>query len=47
MVIWVLENNPHARRFYEAIGGRLTSSVPSWIGGHPVVEVSYRFALRG
>ncbi|MCX5742407.1 MAG: GNAT family N-acetyltransferase [Proteobacteria bacterium] len=41
LVIWVLENNPHARRFYEALGGRAGPRVPSKVGGFPVVELAY------
>ena len=29
MVIWVLDNNHHARGFYEAIGGRVSTSLQS------------------
>jgi GNAT superfamily N-acetyltransferase len=41
MIVWVLENNHHARRFYEAMGGKQSSRLPSRVGGYPVVEVSY------
>jgi GNAT superfamily N-acetyltransferase len=41
LVIWVLENNTHARRFYEAMGGRAAARVRSRVGGFPVVELSY------
>ena len=41
MIVWVLENNQHARRFYEALGGRQGSRLQSRVGGYPVVEVSY------
>lgn len=41
MIIWVLESNHHARRFYEAMGGRLEERVRSSIGGYPVTEVAY------
>jgi GNAT superfamily N-acetyltransferase len=41
MIIWVLENNLHARRFYEAMGGRAGATVRSAVGGFPVTEVSY------
>jgi len=34
MIVWVLDNNHHARGFYEAMGGRT-------VGGFPVVELSY------
>jgi GNAT superfamily N-acetyltransferase len=41
MIVWVLENNHHARRFYEAMGGRSGSRLQSRVGGYPVVELSY------
>ncbi|HEY5921828.1 MAG TPA: GNAT family N-acetyltransferase [Kofleriaceae bacterium] len=41
MIVWVLENNHHARRFYEALGGRQGSRLQSRVGGYPVVELSY------
>jgi GNAT superfamily N-acetyltransferase len=41
MIIWVLENNVHARRFYEAMGGRTGATFRSTVGGFPVTEVSY------
>ncbi len=41
MIVWVLENNHHARGFYEAMGGRLGSRLQSRVGGFPVVELSY------
>jgi hypothetical protein len=41
LVIWVLDNNHHARRFYEAMGGRAGSRVPSTVSGFPVVELAY------
>ena len=41
MEIWVLESNQHARRFYEAIGGRAAGTVRSTVGGYPVVERAY------
>jgi hypothetical protein len=41
MIIWVLENNHHARGFYEAMGGRRGTTFPSRVGGFPVTEVSY------
>jgi len=41
MIIWVLENNTHARRFYEAMGGRTGTRMHSRVGGFPVVELSY------
>ncbi len=41
MIVWVLENNQHARRFYEALGGRQGSRLQSRVGGYPVIELSY------
>src|SRR5262249_43694923 len=41
MIVWVLENNHHARRFYEAMGGRVSSRLQSTVGGYPVIEVAY------
>lgn len=41
MIVWVLENNHHARRFYEAQGGTPGSRLESRVGGYPVVELSY------
>jgi GNAT superfamily N-acetyltransferase len=41
MIVWVLEDNPHARRFYEALGGRAATRIGSRIAGHQVVEVGY------
>jgi GNAT superfamily N-acetyltransferase len=41
LIIWVLENNTHARRFYEAMGGRPAAKVRSRVGGFPVIEQSY------
>jgi GNAT superfamily N-acetyltransferase len=41
LVIWVLETNLPARRFYEAMGGRPDARVPSSVAGFPVVELVY------
>jgi GNAT superfamily N-acetyltransferase len=41
MIVWVLDNNHHARRFYEAMGGRMGSRLSSTVGGFPIVELSY------
>ena len=41
MIVWVLENNHHARRFYEALGGQAGSTWQSRVGGFPVTELSY------
>ena len=41
LIIWVLDSNHHARRFYEAMGGRAASRMPSAVSGFPVVELAY------
>jgi GNAT superfamily N-acetyltransferase len=41
LIIWVLENNHHARRFYEAMGGDLGPTFTSSVGGVPVLERAY------
>ena len=41
LIIWVLENNYHARRFYEHLGGRAGARIQSRVGGFPVIEQSY------
>jgi GNAT superfamily N-acetyltransferase len=41
MIIWVLEQNHHARRFYEARGGQLGTTFQSHVHGFPVLERSY------
>jgi hypothetical protein len=41
MIVWVLENNHHARRFYEAMGGKLGGKWSSSVGGFPVTELRY------
>ncbi len=41
LIVWVLENNPHARRFYEAVGGRVGPTKHSRVGGFAVVEQAY------
>jgi GNAT superfamily N-acetyltransferase len=41
MIVWVLENNHHARRFYEAMGGTPGPRFASRVGGFPVVELAY------
>jgi len=41
LIVWVLEANHHARRFYEALGGRAAHQTPSSVGGFPVVEQAY------
>jgi GNAT superfamily N-acetyltransferase len=44
MIVWVLANNPHARRFYEAMGGAVGHTKQSTVGGYPVVEQAYLWA---
>ena len=44
MIIWVLETNHHARRFYEARGGRIGGTFQSQVYGHSVLERSYLWA---
>jgi GNAT superfamily N-acetyltransferase len=41
MLIWVLSTNHHARRFYEALGGRAAEAIQTTVGGVPVVEQAY------
>ena len=41
LIIWVLDDNHHARRFYEAMGGRAMSRMASTVSGFPVVELAY------
>jgi GNAT superfamily N-acetyltransferase len=41
LVIWVLDNNHHARRFYEAMGGRAGRRMASTVYGFPIVELAY------
>ena len=41
LVVWVLEENHHARRFYEAMGGRAALRVRSSVGRFPVWEAGY------
>jgi len=41
MIVWVLANNPHARRFYEAMGGAVGPTKHSTVGGYAVVEQAY------
>jgi len=45
LIIWVLEDNHHARRFYEAMGGRAGARVSSTVRGFPVIERSYLWDL--
>jgi ribosomal protein S18 acetylase RimI-like enzyme len=46
LVIWVLEDNHHARRFYEALGGRAGARIQSRVGGATVTEQSYVWESR-
>ena len=39
--VWVFEDNPGARRFYEAMGGQLEGRSDITIGGDMYMEVSY------
>jgi GNAT superfamily N-acetyltransferase len=41
LVIWVLDTNHPARRFYEAMGGRPGARVASSVSGFPVIEQAY------
>jgi GNAT superfamily N-acetyltransferase len=41
LIIWVLDGNHHARRFYEAMGGRPDRRIASTVSGFPVVELAY------
>jgi GNAT superfamily N-acetyltransferase len=41
LIVWVLEDNHHARRFYEALGGRAAHRIRSIVDGYPVIEQAY------
>ena len=41
MILWVLEQNHPARRFYEVLGGGHCGKRQTVIGGAPLSEVSY------
>jgi ribosomal protein S18 acetylase RimI-like enzyme len=41
MIIWVLRDNPSARRFYERLGGKYVRVQPITIGQATLQEVSY------
>ena len=41
LVVWVLDGNHHARRFYEAMGGRAALRLRSSVGHFAVWEVGY------
>ena len=47
-LLWVLEDNARARRFYEATGWEVDGRVKTVeIGGRELVEVRYRKTLTG
>ncbi len=41
LIIWVLDDNTHARGFYEAMGGKPATTMRSTVGGYPVTERAY------
>jgi GNAT superfamily N-acetyltransferase len=41
LIIWVLDNNPNAHAFYEALGGREAGRIRSSIAGFPIIERAY------
>ena len=41
MLLWVLEDNPGARSFYESLGGEELNKQTITIGGEDLIEVSY------
>ncbi|HET9626844.1 MAG TPA: GNAT family N-acetyltransferase [Kofleriaceae bacterium] len=41
LAIWVLDTNHHARRFYEALGGKPGPRVASRVQSFPVIEQAY------
>jgi GNAT superfamily N-acetyltransferase len=41
LIVWVLEDNHHARQFYAALGGRVAARLPTSVGGFAVVEIAY------
>nr|WP_245816696.1 hypothetical protein [Lentzea albidocapillata] len=44
MVLWVFDENPRARRFYERLGFRADGLVKTEaIGGAELTEIRYRF----
>ena len=45
MLIWVLRDNHHARRFYEALGGKAVRERSVVIGGAALPEVGYGYDL--
>jgi hypothetical protein len=45
MIVWVLEGNQHARRFYAAMGGQVSGRAQSTVRGFGVTELSYTYRL--
>ena len=41
MIVWVLDNNHHARKFYEQMGGRIGNRLQTSVGGFAVTEQAY------
>ncbi len=41
MIVWVLERNTYARRFYEAMGGKPGPRYRSTVQGYAVTELGY------
>lgn len=41
MIVWVLRDNLHARKFYERLGGKYVRAQPITIGSSLLYEVSY------
>jgi GNAT superfamily N-acetyltransferase len=41
LIVWVLEANQHARRFYETLGGRAAHRTQSSLGGFATTEQAY------
>ena len=47
MIVWVLRDNPNARRFYERLGGAFVREQPITIGSTVLQEVSYGWRRLG
>jgi len=47
MLLWVLESNASARRFYERLGGSVVRDQPIDIGGVTLTEVAYGWPRLG
>jgi len=45
MIVWVLEDNPPARQFYEAMGGVLDGRKDTVIDGRPFATVAYTWPV--